>query len=197
MKQLSIEKTERPNHGRGRFIYELGGVKRYDCTAEDIAIWLEDPQQREGTIYRVHRAYPDGRMELKGIPADRWQLESGLFFYRDNPDSARADFSILTHAGEKSPPCRCFVHLAERASADAVSRYVTALIFPSEFEDDIADWLLKRNFAGGDFVEGGISHVTNYYADAKTILDRAQLWRAGSASQTLEQPARAGQRRWA
>lgn len=197
MNQLSIEVTKRPNNARGKFIYELGGIKRYDCTAEEIAIWLEDPTQRGGAIYRVHRAYPDGRMEIKGISADRWELESGLFFYRENADSARIDFSILAHGGEVAPPCRCFVHLAERAVADSISRYVTALIFPSEFEDDMADWLLKRDFAGGDFVEGGISQVTNYYADAKTLLDRAQLWRAGTTSQPLEQPARAGQRRWA
>ncbi len=197
MNQLSTEESKRPNLGRGRFIYELGGIKRYDCSAEDIAIWLEDPQQRGGTIYRVHRAYPDGRMEIKGVSADRWQLESGLFFYRGNLPGARADFSALSQAGELAPPCRCFVHLADRLSADSVSRYVTALVFPSEFEDDIADWLLERNFAGGDFVEGGISHVTNYYADPKTVLDRAQLWRAGSTSQPVEQAVRAGQRRWA
>lgn len=183
--------------GRAKFIYDFGGAKRYGCTAEDIAVFLEDPDLREGTIYRVHRAYPDGRMEIKGVSADRWQLESGLFFYRADRVSALSDYEALTRVGQFGPPCRCFVHLADRTPAQPLNRYVTALIYPSEFEDDIADWLLARNFAGGDVVEGGISHVTNYYAEEKVVLERAQLWRAGTKTQSVEKPARVEQRQWA
>lgn len=195
---LTHSTTAAAHAGNGRFIYDFGGSKRYGCTAEDIAVWLEDPAQRGGTIYRIHRAYPDGRMEIKGVSADRRLLESGLFFYRESKGEAQLDFEKLTNTASGGPPCRCFVHLADRAGQSA-SRYVTALIYPSEFEDDMADWLLKRDFAGGDWVEGGISHVTNYYDEEKTVLQRAQLWRAGTQvqSQPSVEGAQVERRRWA
>ena len=56
------------------------------------------------------------------------------------------------------------------------SRVVTALIYPAEYEDEIAAWLNATGYAGGDLAEGGSSHVTDYYAADKAILDRQQLW---------------------
>ncbi|MBI5864983.1 MAG: hypothetical protein HZB38_10850, partial [Planctomycetes bacterium] len=151
------------------------------------AILLEDPRYRDGTIYRIHRAYPDGRIELKGVSADRWQLESGMFFYRESLEAARRDFEQLCSAGRThTPPCRTFVHLTDRTAAAPLQRYVTAVIYPSEFDDDVAAWMLKIGFAGGDVVEGGVSHVTNYYGEAKHVLEREQLW---SASSGVSRPA--------
>lgn len=171
---------------QGLYVYDFGDWTAVGCTAAEIAILLEDKRQSSGTIYRIQRAYPDGRMELRGVSAERWQLESGMFFYRDDPGAARRDFQALATLAETNPPpCRAFLQLADRTAAQADDRYVTVLVYPSEFEDDIAAWLLERDFAGGDRVEGGISHVSDFYAEQKNVLDRRQLWSRTSSPARL------------
>jgi hypothetical protein len=122
------------------------------------------------------RATPDGHMELRGVAPERFQLESGMFFPRADLPAARADFAELLRLGAENTPCRAFVQLADRGAAAEAERYVTALIYPAEYEDDIAHWLLDAGYRGGDRAEGGASHVTNYYHEANTLLERQQLW---------------------
>lgn len=174
---------------QGLYVYDFGDWTAVGCTAAEIAMLLEDKHRNTGTIYRIHRASPDGRMELKGVSADRWQLESGLFFYRDVLDAARQDFQGLCLAADaEPPPCRAFVQLAERSAAQTPDRYVTALVYPSEFEDDMSAWLLSRNYLGGDRVEGGISHVSDFYAEQRDVLERRQLWsRTSTPARTLDE----------
>ena len=116
-------------------------------------------------------------MELRGVSAERFKLESGMFFYRSELELARADFEALRAAGEKTPPpCGAFLHLADRSTDGDPRRYLTALVFPAEYETEIGNWLTAIAFEGGDLAEGGVSHVTNYYGEQKTVLERQQLW---------------------
>lgn len=180
---------------QGLYVYDFGDWTAVGCTAAEIAMLLEDKNQNTGTIYRIHRAYPDGRMELKGVSAERWQLESGMFFYRDDLDAARLDFQgLCLAADDDAPPCRAFLQLADRTAAQPFGRYVTALVYPSEFEDDMAAWLVSRNYMGGDRVEGGISHVTDFYAEQKDVLERRQLWSRASTPARLPGEIRAERR---
>ena len=50
------------------------------------------------------------------------------------------------------------------------------MVFPAEYEDEIGRWLTTIAFHGGELVEGGSSHVTNYHEQEKTLLERQQLW---------------------
>ena len=151
-------------------------------------------------MYRIHRATPDGRMELQGVSANRLSVESGIFFYREELEAARADFESLNDAGKTNPPpCRAFVHLSERSAAHGTTRYVTALIYAAEHESEIARWLTALAYEGGDVAEGGPSHVSNYQQESKTILDRQQLWSpqaipSRSADQVLTSVRQAVQR---
>jgi hypothetical protein len=165
-----------PTRFRGLYVYDFGDWTAVGYTAEEIAILLEDESWRGGKVYKIHRATPDGQMELRGVSPRRFQVESGIFFYRRELAPARADFEELRAAAKQTPPpCRAFQHLADRES-DGPQRYVTALIFPAEHEDEIGHWLTAIAFSGGDVAEGGISHVTDYYAQEKVLLERRQLW---------------------
>jgi hypothetical protein len=183
---MKLSAVENAPELQGLYVYDFGDWTAVGCTAAEIAVLLEDKNRNSGTIYRIHRAYPDGRMELKGVSAERWQLESGIFFYRDDLDAARRDFDTLAALADTDPPpCRAFLQLADRTAAQADGRYLTAAIYPSEFEDDVAAWLLKGGFAGGDRVEGGISHVSDFYAEQKDVLNRRQLWSRASSPARL------------
>jgi hypothetical protein len=104
-------------------------------------------------------------------------------------EPAQADYAALREAGQRTPPpCRAFLHLVDRSSSADPQRYLTALIFPAEYESDVSDWLISVGFYGGDLAEGGISHVSNYYCEEKTLLERDQLWsRPAMPSRTADE----------
>lgn len=172
----NLDLPQRPPQA-GLFVFDFGAWTATGCTAAEIALLLESERFREGKVYRIQRVSPSGEMELRGIPSERFQLESGLMFFRDDADAAADDFQTLAALADETPaPCRAFMQLADRGAQAEAGRYVVALIYPAEYEDDIAAWLLDIRYAGGTTVEGGPSAVTTYYHDEKTILNRRQLW---------------------
>ncbi len=197
---MKLPRLDEPDRYRGLYVFDFGEWSAVGYTVEEVTRLLESETYRHGHAYKIVRAQPDGTLELRGVPHTRFQAESGTFFNRGERATAQADFTELCRAADtQPPPCRAFVQLAERPPAEGVPPYVTALVYPAEYEDDIARWLLDRDYAGGDTVEGGISHVTNYYAEAHTVLDRRQLWTqstlaARSAEEVLASVRRAVQR---
>ncbi len=174
---MKIPTLDEPQRYQGLYVYDFGEWTAVGYTADEIAVLLESEQYRGGKVYRIVRISPDGQFELKGVSAERFQAESGTFFNRDDRATAEADFEHLRALGQEgSLPCRAVLHLADRGELEGVYRYVTALIYPAEYDEDVARWLIDRQYAGGDLAEGGISHVSNYYAQEKTVLAQEQLW---------------------
>ena len=174
---MNLPSVEQPDRFRGLYVYDFGEWTAVGYTAEEIAILLESEEYGHGKAYKIHRAGPDGSMELRGVAPERFRLESGMLFYRNTLEPARADFQALQEGAQQvQAPCRAFVHLAERPTTASRARFVTALVYPSEYEDEIGRWLIAVGFEGGDWVEGGASHVSDYYAEEKNIIERQQLW---------------------
>jgi hypothetical protein len=200
MRAMKVPTLEQPARYRSLYVFDFGEWTAVGYTAEEIAVLLESEAYRAGKVYKIVRATPDGQMELRGVSAARFQLESGMLFNRDNLEAAQADFAKLTRLADNlGVPCRAFVHLADRGPQVEAARYVTALIYPAEYEDEMAHWLDEVRFAGGDLAEGGPSHVSDYYATEKTILQRQQLWSqpaipSRSADEVLSSVGRAVQR---
>jgi len=154
-------------------------------TAPEIAILLEQQQYRNGKVYKIYRAYPEGRLEIKGVPTERFLQESGMVFWFDELPAARGALDQLKTLAERTtPPCRCKVHLA--SCSETPHRYCLAVIYPAEFEHEMGRWMLDIGFDAGVTVEGGPSVATGYYAAAK-VLDRAQLWGAADKTCRTEQ----------
>jgi hypothetical protein len=197
---MKLPALDHPPSYQGLYVYDFGAWSAVGYTAEEIAVLLEDQDYRGGKVYKIHRAHPNGQMELKGVSSDRFELESGLFFYRDELSTARADFRTLCESAEETAlPCRAFVQLADRREESGSQRYVTALVYPAEYDDDVSQWLLDRNYAGGDTVEGGVSHVTDYYGESHEVIARRQLMseafrRSRPAAEVLASVRRAVQR---
>ena len=92
-----------------------------------------------------------------------FQLETGMFFFSTDINTARNDYKRLVKLGiETDVPCKAKVQLA-RYSDD---KFAVSLIYPAEYDDEISGWLLEHKFQTAGIAEGGISAVTRYY-DAK------------------------------
>jgi len=160
----------------GLYIFDFGDHVGVGFTAEEVAELLESERYKDGKVYKIHRAYPDGRLELKGVSAERFQLEAGMFFYCSDSETAKRDFdNLIALAVESAPPCRAKVHMAKCAD----DQFVIALIYPAEYDDEISRWLLDGDYRTAGAAEGGIEALQRYYDHDAEVLRRHQLFGAG------------------
>ncbi len=191
---MKLPKISEPERYRGLYVYDFGEWVAVGYTVAEIVVLLESEEHADGKVYQIVRAQPDGGMELRGVSAERFQKEAGLFFNRDELADAEADFAELCRIADepgRAIPCRAFVQVADRGAVDGAARYVTALIYPAEYDDEVSRWLMDHEYAGGTTVESGPSHVSNYYAEQVEVLQRRQLWnRSGESSRSPEEVLR-------
>ena len=170
---MELPKLQKPDKYVGLYIFDFGDHAGVGFTAEEVAELLESERFRQGKVYKIHRAHPDGRLELKGVAAETFQLEAGMFFYSQDLETARGDFKRLTDmAVSSAPPCRAKVHLAEYAD----DKFAVALIYPAEYDHEVSSWLLDADYRTAGAVEGGTGAVQRYYDAGTEILDRQQLF---------------------
>jgi hypothetical protein len=177
---MKLPKLEKPDRYVGLYIVDFEDHSREGCcacgvgfTAQEVGELFESDRYKNCKAYKIHRAYPDGRLELKGVNSRIFQLEAGIFFYSADLDTARDDYRRLVKLGiEKDFPCKAKIHLA-RYNDDKLA---VALIYPAEYDDEISGWLLSHNFKTSGAAEAGTEAVSRYYADKPEILERHQLW---------------------
>jgi hypothetical protein len=174
---MKLPHTEQPEKYIGLYIIDFGDHSGVGYTADETAELLESEQHSEAKVYKIDRAYPDGRMELHGVTRDRFLAESGMFFHGRDEASAKRDYQqILDWSRRQPPPCRTKLQLAG-TGGQAV---LLALIYPAENEQEISEWLRDSGFRGDGPVDAGISQVSRYYQAGYDILAREQLWPAKS-----------------
>ncbi|MHC4309938.1 MAG: hypothetical protein ACYSSN_08345, partial [Planctomycetota bacterium] len=124
-------------------IFDFGDHVGTGFTAQEVAELLESEKYKDCKVYKIHRACPDGKLELKGILAETFQLEAGMFFYSTELEAAKLDFKALLNLAVKSTsPCRAKVHLAEYNDV----KFVVAVIYPAEYDDEVSSWLLEGRY---------------------------------------------------
>jgi hypothetical protein len=169
---MKLPKLEKPDRYQGLYVFDFGDHAGVGFTAEEVAELLDSERYREGKVYKIHRAYPDGRLELRGVPAERFQLEAGMFFYSADEKTARDDFKrLVSLAVRTAPPCRAKVQLARYTQ----ERYAVAIIYPAEYDDEVSSWLLAGDYRTAGEVEGGVGAVERHYQAKPEILERHQL----------------------
>ena len=170
---MKLPELENSEKYVGLYIFDFGDHTGLGFTAEEVAELLESERYKDGKVYKIHNAYPDGRLELKGIRSEIFQLEIGMFFYSSVLETAKADFNRLVNlAVESTPPYRAKVHLAKYSD----DKFVTAIIYPAEYDDEVSTWLLEGRYKTSGTAEGGIEAVQRYYDAKPQILDRHQLF---------------------
>lgn len=176
MKLPELKKAERYT---GLYVLDFGDHTGVGFTAPEVAELLESEKFQDVTVYKIHKAYPDGRLELKGCPRETFQLETGLFFYAQDEATARDEYQRLVKlAVTHRPPCKAKVQLAQPAAQS----WVTALIYPAEYDDEVSSWLLAADYYTAGATEGGVSAVAGYYEQQAPVLERHQLY----GEQTVE-----------
>ncbi|HBG27436.1 MAG: hypothetical protein A2Y10_02590 [Planctomycetes bacterium GWF2_41_51] len=170
MKLPEIKKTDKYT---GLYVVDFGDHSGVGFTAEEVAELLESEKFKEVKVYKIYRAYPDGKMELKGVPNSIFELESGMFFYESDESTARSDYKKLVNSAVTSaPPTKAKVHLAKYDDG----KFVTAIIYPAEQNDEVSRWLLDIDYKTTGAAEGGVDSVKRYYADEPEVLERHQLF---------------------
>ena len=170
---MKLPKLQKPEKYVGLYIFDFGDHTGVGFTAQEVAELLESEKYRDDKVYKIHKAYPDGKLELKGVRAEIFQLEAGMFFYSNDIESARRDFKGLINLAVKSfPPCRAKVRLAKYGN----DKFAAALIYPAEYDDEISTWLLDGEYKTAGAAEGGIEAVQRYYDAKPQVLDRHQLF---------------------
>ncbi len=157
----------------GLYVFDFGDHAGVGFTAEEVAELLESEKFKDGKVYKIHRAFPDGQMELKGVSAQTFELESGMFFYASERSVAEGDFKKLERiAVQSAPPCRAKLHLAKYDDG----KFAVALVYPAEYDDEVSRWLLDNDCRTAGQAEGGVGAVQNYYDADPEILERHQLF---------------------
>ena len=170
---MKLPELKKPDKYVGLYIFDFGDHTGVGFTAQEVAELLESEKYKDGKVYKIHKAYPDGKLELKGVRAEIFQLEAGMFFYSSELEPARRDFKGLVNlAVESAPPCRAKVHLAKYSK----DKFVAALIYPAEYDDEISSWLLDGEYKTAGAAEAGIEAMQRYYDYQPQILDRHQLF---------------------
>jgi hypothetical protein len=170
---MKLPKLERPDRYVGLYVFDFGDHAGVGFTAQEVAELLESERYKDGKVYKIHQAYPDGRLELKGIPGQTFQLEAGMFFSSQSESQARNDYKRLVNmAVSHRPPCKAKVHLARYAD----DSFVTAVVYPAEYDEEISLWLLQGGYRTAGAAEGGVEAVRRYYDQAPEILERHQLY---------------------
>ena len=181
---MKLPELEKPEKYVGLYIFDFGDHTGVGFTAEEIAELLESEKYGDGKVYKIYKAYPDGRLEIKGVPSETFQLEAGMFFYSGDMETARRDFKGLVSLAVKStPPCRAKVHLAKSGDEN----FVAALIYPAEYDGEFSCWLLEGQYKTCGAAEGGVGAVQRYYDQKSEILDRHQLF---GTSETISRTGR-------
>ena len=170
---MRLPELQKPEKYVGLYIFDFGEYVSVGFTAQEVAELLESERYKDSKVYKIHKAYPGGQLELKGVPAETFELEAGMFFYSSDLEGARGDFKQLVNlAVRATPPCRAKVHLAKYGD----DRFVVALIYPAEYDDQFSSWLLDGRYKTAGAAEGGVGAVQRYYDQQPRILDRHQLF---------------------
>jgi hypothetical protein len=182
---MELPKLEKSEKYVGLYIFDFGDHTGVGFTAQEVAELLESEKYRGGKVYKIHRALPGGELELKGVPAETFELEAGMFFYSNDRETSGRDFKRLVNlAVTTAPPCRAKVHLAECGDES----FAVALIYPAEYDDEVSSWLLAGKYKTSGAAEGGVAAVQRYYDRGAEILDRHQLFgESESVSRTGEE----------
>ncbi len=170
---MKLPKLQNPKKYVGLYVVDFGEHSGVGFTAQEVAELAESEKFKDCKVYKIHRALPDGTIELKGVRPETFELEMGMFFYSTDLETAERSFNELVNLASKTmPPGRAKLHLARYNE----QKFAVALIYPAEYNDEFSSWLLDGDYKTAGSAEGGTEAVQRYYNNRPDILQRYQLF---------------------
>ncbi len=170
---MKLPEIENAQKYTGMYVVDFGESSSVGFTADEVAELLDSEQFADVKVYRICNAFPDGKMELKGVTAQTFQLEMGMFFYAGSSETAKGDYKrLIDLAVTNCPPGRAKVHHSKLGAGS----FVTALIYPAEYNDEFSQWLLDGNYKTSGAAQGGIGAVQEYYDRTPEVIEKHQLF---------------------
>lgn len=172
---MKIPELKNPARYVGLYIVDFGDFSSTGFTANEVAQLVESEKYKDCKVYKIHNAYPDGKLEIKGVRKEIFQLESGMLFYSHDRISATKDYKkLLALAVKNAPPCQSKIELSQYDDG----QYITAYIYPAEYEDEVSRWLIEGDYKTTGQAEGGTGAVMRYYGSKAKKLETHQLFAA-------------------
>lgn len=169
---MKLPKLENSSKFIGLYVIDFGDHSATGYTAPEVSLLLESEKFQHIKVYKIHNAYSDGKLELKGVSNNTFSLEMGMFFHEPTQALAAKDYKKLIDLAITSKfPCTAKVNLAKYSD----DKFATAIIFPAEYNDQVSDWLLANKYQTTGSATGGIDEVTKYYEDNPEIVERHQF----------------------
>ncbi len=170
---MKLPKLENSEKYVGLYVVDFGEQAGVGFTAEEVAELLDSEKYKDCKVYKIHKAYPNGCIELKGVQSQTFQLEMAMLFYANDAKTAKGDFKRLVSLAVRiAPPCRAKLHLAKYSD----TKLATVIIYPAEYNDEVSSWLLDGQYRTAGTAEGGVEAAQRYYNDNPEVLERHQLF---------------------
>ncbi len=187
---MKLPTLEHPDRYTGLYVVDFNDTCGVGYTAGEVAMLTESEAYAYVKVYRIYRAKPDGTMELKGVPSERFQLETGLFFYSRDMETARREFDEIRRLADGNLPCRAQLLLGALGKNSRLP-FVVGLAYPAEYDEDVSRWMLDNEVALGVCADGGTGRLETIRRDAR-IIDSAQIHAVKSRQSRTRQEVFAG-----
>jgi hypothetical protein len=164
-----------PQRYQGLYVVDFGDGLSVGYVAGEVAALFDSNRFPRMRAFRIHRALPDGTVSLVQVAKDHFRHgeEEALFFLQDCEPSARDDFDTLRDLADGHFPCHARLELAEIPGREYP--FLTVLIYPAEYTDDVSRFLLSASYEGGQTVELGTSHLAAFRQASPRIIDRVTI----------------------
>ena len=171
---MNLPALKNPELYQGLYAFDFGDHAAVGYTAEEIDVLLSSPAHKDGRVYKIHHAAPDGQLSLRGLSRIDADVQEATIFYRRSAEAARADFDALEQsASPHAPPVPLHWYLACDSNMDIPD--FTILIYAAEASDRVGRWLETIGFAGGDRIEAGQRIADHYRSSDATEHDRIAI----------------------
>jgi hypothetical protein len=172
---MKIPELKNPAKYTGLYIVDFGDFSSTGFTAKEVAQLIESEKYKDCKVYKIHNAYPNGKVEFRGVQKEIFQLESGMFFYSCDQISATKDYkNLVALAVKTAPPCQSKIELSKYEDG----KYAIAYIYTAEYEDEVSQWLIEGDYKPKGPAEGGTSAVGRYYDSKVETIETHQLFAA-------------------
>ncbi len=170
-----LPRLSNPERYQGLYVVDFGDGVSVGYVAAEVAALFASGRFPQMRAYRIHRALPDGTVGLVSVPEERFSphTEEGLLFFQADETLARDDFDTLRDLAEGKFPCLARLELAEIAGA--TWPFMTVLIYPDAYSEEVSRFLLSVNYEGGETVEVGTHKLAAFRQQNPRIIEQAEV----------------------